>query len=135
MNWISAATGSLIAFGLWGFFSKLTVQHIDAGSALVFQTLGVLFAGFIVLCLVHFRPATEPRGVLFALLTGLAYGMGCLLYFLAAEKGKITTIVTLTALYPVITILLSRALLNEAISFRQWSGILFALVAILLMAS
>jgi len=134
MNWLPAAIFSLLAFGLWGFFSKLTVQHIDARSALIFQTLGVVITGFATLGMIHFRPATDSRGVALAILTGIAYGLGCLLYFIAAKNGKVTTVVTLTALYPLVTIALSSALLNEVITLRQWSGIVLALVAILLMA-
>ena len=135
MSWLPAALFSLLAFGLWGYFSKLTVQHIDAGSALVFQTIGVLLTGLLTLGMLHFRPASDFRGILLAILTGVAYGLGCLLYFVAASRGKVTTVVTLTALYPLITIGLSFLLLHESISLRQWSGIALALGAILLMAT
>ena len=134
MNWLPAALSSLLAFGLWGFFSKLTVQHIDAKSALIFQTVGVIFTACITLGMMNFRPAVDTRGIMLATLTGIAYGFGCLLYFVAASRGKVTTVVTLTALYPLITIGLSSALLRETISLRQWSGIGLALLAILLMA-
>jgi len=134
MNWLPAAIISLLAFGLWGFFSKLAVVHIDAKSALIFQTLGVVITGIITLSMIHFKPATDSRGIFLALLTGLAYGFGCLFYFVAASRGKIITVVTLTALYPLITILLSLFLLQEGVSLKQWSGICLAIVAILLMS-
>lgn len=135
MNWLPAAILSLLAFGLWGFFSKLAVQHIDARSALVFQTIGVLLTGLIALSMIKFRPATDSRGIILAILTGTAYGFGCLLYFIAAGRGKVTTVVTLTALYPIVTIALSYVLLHETIDLKQWLGIFLALIAILLMAN
>jgi len=125
---------SLLAFGLWGFFSKLTVLHIDPKSALTYQTIGVMITGLITLSMLHFKPATEPRGIWLAILTGGAYGMGCLFYFIAASRGKVMTVVTLTALYPLITILLSVVLLQETIGFRQWIGIILAIIAITLMS-
>ncbi len=134
-TWLPAALMALIGFGLWGFFSGLTVNHIDARSALIFQTLGVTFTGLIALALMHFRPATDLRGIGLAILTGMAYGLGCLFYFFAAERGKITTVVTLTALYPLITILLSWGLLKEGVNLRQALGILLAIAAIILMNS
>ena len=42
--------------------------------------------------------------------------------------------VTLSALYPVVTILLSIAFLHEKLTMRQGAGIAFALVASVLLA-
>ena len=133
-NWLSAAFLSLFSFGLWGFFTKLTVVHIDSRSALIYQTLGVLVIGVVTLSLMNFKPATDAKGLLYAVLTGVAYGIGCLFYFIAASKGKIVTVVTLTALYPLVTIVLAYLLLKEAVSLRQVTGICMALASILLMS-
>lgn len=135
MNWLSAAFFSLFSFGLWGFFTKITVLHIDSKSALIYQTLGVFLIGLVTLTLVNFKPATEVKGLSFAILTGMAYGIGCLFYFVAASKGKIITVVTLTALYPLVTIVLAYLLLREAISMKQFAGIGLAFIAILLMST
>ena len=135
MNWISASIISLLSFGLWGFYTKLTVSYIDSRSALVYQTLGVMIIGLVTLGLVGFKPATEVKGINYAICTGLFYGIGCLFYFIAASKGKITTVVTMTALYPVITIILSYLILKETISVKQFFGIALALVSIYLMST
>jgi transporter family protein len=110
-SWLSAALAALMFFGLWGFFTKLAVNHINSKSA------------------------TDSKGFSFAILTGLTYGVGCLFYFIAASKGKIMTVVTLTSLYPVITILLSYLLLKEDVNVRQCIGIMLAFVAIVLMSN
>lgn len=132
--WFPAAIVSLLCFGLWGFFSKLTINYIDARSALFYQSIGVAAIGFVALILLDFKPASTPKGISFGFLTGVAYGIGCLFYFIAADRGKVTTVVTMTALYPLITIFLAYVLLHEAISLRQGLGIFFALVAIYLLA-
>lgn len=132
--WFPAAMVSLISFGLWGFFSKITIEYIDAKSALVYQSLGVLLIGLFTAALLHFKPGTTPKGISYGFLTGIAYGIGCLFYFIAADKGKVTTVVTMTALYPLITIFLAYLLLHETISIKQALGILFALIAIYLLS-
>lgn len=132
-QWLPSALISLLSFGLWGFFSKLTLNYIDSKNALIFQTIGVVIVGTLLFCLIEFKPATEMKGISFGLLTGIAYGVGCLFYLFAVDKGKLITIVTLTALYPLVTILLSYFLLQEAISLKQCLGIALALLAIFLM--
>jgi bacterial/archaeal transporter family protein len=135
IHWLPAAILSLFSFGLWGLFTKLAIVHIDSKSALVFQTAGVLIVGLVALSMLNFKPDLHIKGLGFGLLTGLAYGIGCLFYFIAADKGKVMTVVTLTALYPLITIILSFLLLRETISLKQCFGIILALTSIFLMSS
>src|SRR3990167_11292497 len=118
-QWLPASIFALISFGLWGLFTKLAIVHIDSKSALVFQTVGVALVGLFTLSLLKFKPATDMKGLSFGLLTGIAYGVGCLFYFIAADKGKIITVVTLTALYPLVTIILSYLLLRETVNMKQ----------------
>lgn len=134
MNWLPAAILALLSFGIWGLFTKLAIVYVDSKSALVYQTLGVLIIGIITLSLLDFKPATDLKGISFGILTGIAYGIGCLFYFIAADKGKIVTVVTMTALYPLITILLSYVILKEGINLKQCVGIILALAAIYFMS-
>ena len=134
MNWLTASFLSLFSFGLWGFFTKLAVVHVDSKSALIYQTIGVLFIGLVTLGMVGFKPEASAKGFMYATLTGVGYGVGCLFYFIAASKGKIVTVVTLTALYPLITIALAALLLKEAVTIKQGCGIILALASILLMS-
>jgi len=135
MNWVTSSFLALLSFGFWGLFTKLTVNHIDSKSALIYQSLGVLIIGLITLGIMEFKPATQLKGISFAVLTGAAYGIGCLFYFIAADKGKIITVVTLTALYPLVTLALALLLLKESVSLKQCVGIAFGLLAIFLMSS
>lgn len=134
-NWFIAALISLFSFGLWGLFTKLTINYVDAKSALIYQSLGVAVIGVITLMLINFKPAIDTRGLGFGILTGIAYGIGCLFYFIAADKGKVTTVVTMTALYPLVTIFLAWLVLHETINLKQGLGIVFALIAIYLLSS
>lgn len=135
MYWLTSALFALFSFGLWGFFSKFSVMHLDAKSALVYQTFGVLLTGLLVLCFMKFKPAGDAKGISYALLTGVAYGVGCMFYLMAASKGKIITVVTLTALYPLVTMFLAYWLLKETINFKQCIGIILAIGAIVLLSS
>lgn len=133
--WFPATLFSLFSFGLWGLFTKLSVLRIDSKSALIYQTIGVVIVGVLTLSMLNFKPATDTKGLIYAILTGIAYAVGCWFYFIAASKGKIITVVTLTALYPLVTILLAYVLLKETVSLKQGIGISLAFVAILLMST
>jgi len=133
-NWLAATFISLIIYGFWGFFPKLAVSHISPKSALIYEVAGAALVGLLTLALVGFRPDTHPRGVLFAVLTGVAGMLGTLFYFAAAKSGKITVVVSITALYPLITILLASIFLKEPITAKQLAGMVLALIAIVLLS-
>ena len=133
-NWFFWAMFSMIIFGAWGFFPKLAVGYISPQSAIIYQVLGGMLVGIVGLALVNFKPETHPTGILYALLTGITGVLGTLFYYAAASRGQISIIVSLTALYPLITILLAIIFLHETLVLKQYIGLCFAVAAIILLA-
>ena len=134
-SWLMFAILALIIWGFWGFFPKIAVKHIDPKSALVWEVVGALVIGIFILFMIGFQPAISAKGVTFAILAGAAASIGGLFFLYAVSKGKLSVVVTMTALYPLITILLSFFILNEAITLKQGFGIFFSLIAIFLLSS
>ncbi len=134
-KWMIYALLSLVIYGFWGFFPKLAVEHIRPLSALVYEVAGAILVGLCCLVAVGFKPDTHPKGIIFAMLTGIAGMLGTLFFFAAAGKGKISVVVSMTALYPLITILLAALILKEPITVKQVFGMLFAMLAIFLFTS
>ena len=134
-NWLFPALLALIFYGFWGFFPKIAVSYISPQSALIYEVVGALLVGVVTLYLVDFHPPHHPKGVLFAVLTGIAGMAGTLFFFVAAQKGKISLVVSLTALYPLITILLAAIFLKESLTLQQIFGLLLALCAIVLLVA
>lgn len=133
-SWFLWTILALVTFGFWGFFPKLAVTYINPQSAVIYQVLGALFVGIVSLTMVGFKPETHPMGILFALLTGITGVLGTLFYYAAASRGQISIVVSLTALYPLITILLAMVFLHEALTLKQVAGLCFAVGAIVLLA-
>jgi len=133
-SWLFWTIIAMITFGAWGFFPKLAVNYISPQSALIYQVLGGLLVGVISLGLVNFKPETHPMGILYAFLTGVTGVLGTLFYYVAASRGQISIVVSLTALYPLITILLAVIFLHETLILKQYIGLCFALAAIILLA-
>ena len=132
-SWLLPASAALIIYGLWGFFPKLAVTYINPVSALIYEVAGAMLVGLFSLFWVGFQPETHPRGILFAVLTGVAGMLGTLFFFAAASRGKLAVVVSMTALYPLITILLAAVFLREPVTAKQILGMLCAGAAILLL--
>jgi transporter family protein len=133
--WYLYTVLTVITWGLWGVFSKLSANYSKPKQALLFQTIGVLGFAVVVLFLEKFKIQWSLPGFTWAALAGFLAFVGFLTFFAALEGGKATTVVTLSALYPLVTILISVALLHERITPRQSVGIVFALIASALLAT
>ena len=91
-----------------------------------------MLVGLAVLHMVGFKLQVDSRGILYALLVGI-FGMVATLYFIVAlSKGSVSVVLTITAGYPAVSILLAFLILKEPITFRQCIGIALAIVAIAL---
>jgi len=133
-SWFSWTILAMITFGAWGFFPKLAVNYISPQSALIYQVIGGMLVGILGLAMLNFKPETHPTGILYALLTGITGVLGTLFYYFAASRGQISIVVSLTALYPLITILLAVIFLHATLVLKQVLGLCFAVAAIVLLA-
>ena len=133
--WYFYAVMTVITWGLWGVFSKLASNYTKPRQALLFQTVGVIAFALLVLVLENFKIEWNLAGFSWAALGGFFAFVGFLTFFAALEKGSASTVVTLSALYPLVTILISIAFLHERLTTRQGVGIALALVASALLAS
>jgi transporter family protein len=133
--WFLFTFVSLLLWGAWGFFSKLAAISLKPTDAYIYQVVGILLAGVAMAFLVRFDYHGKTSGILFGLASGAAVTFGAYFFFQALGRGRGGVVVTATALYPVITLLLSSVFLHESFSLKQVLGIGFALVAIYLLAA
>lgn len=134
-NWLPQALFAFLLYGLWAFFPKIAVNYISPTSAVVYEVAGSLLVGLFVLWLVDFHPQAHPKGILFAVLTGVAGMLGTLFFFAACVNGKISVVASLTAIYPLVTVLLAVIFLREPITVKQLCGMIMAMGAIILLAT
>ncbi|CAI8875169.1 EamA family transporter [Methylocaldum szegediense] len=134
-HWVLYAAVAFVCWGLWAFLPKLTTRYIDPKSAIIYEAVGSLVVGLVVLALVAFKPAAEPRGILLALSTGVLGAMGAFAFLHAVTKGPVTLVSTGTALYPILAIVLACCFLNESVTLRQGVGIVLALIAVALISA
>ena len=134
-TWLFYCILAMLTWAMWGFLPKLATRTLDPPTALFFQQVGGTLVTLCVLAATRFRLTLEPRGVAWAILTGV-FGIGGMLFYLqAVSRHHLSVVIMLTALYPVLVILLSVVLLHEKLTGLQWLGILFAVIAIALMSA
>lgn len=134
-EWLLPTLGTFILWGFWSFIPKITTKYISPRSAIVYEVIGGMIIGIVVLVSLKFKPDLHPKGVILAISTG-ALGLGGALCFLyAASKGPITLVAMLSALYPIVAIMLAMVFLGEMISIKQAVGVALGLLAMLLIAT
>ena len=131
--WFAAVT--LVAWGIVGLLQKLSTNYISAESSLIW-----LVVGFILL-----QPLLYPgKAVLYysgwnlmwALLSGVLNALGAWALFAAMKSGgKASIICPVTALYPLVVVLLVPFILHESITLLQAAGVLCALTAVVLLST
>ena len=129
------ALSCAVAWAFWGVFGKLSANRGMPPTTLALLSSGVSF--IVVVCSYtwqRFPAAPTPAGILFASLSGLCSGIGLLFFAMAIKRGDAAIIVTLSAVYPAFTLLLSPLLLQEKISLTHAVGILLVTLGIILVA-
>jgi transporter family protein len=134
-TWLPPTLLALLLWGLWGFLSKLANAYVKPTDAYLFSVMGILLAGIVIALLTRFRPGGDWRGIAFGLVSGLVMSFGAYFFYMALSRGSSAVIVTATALYPLVTLLLSYVILHEPLSPRQLVGIGLAVGAIVLLST
>lgn len=123
----------LSGVAIGGFLVALERTSAGAGMwplAVSRSTSTLLFGAF---ALVAGRPATVPRRALaLALACGGLDMMANALYLVAVRLGQLSLVATLASLYPASTVLLARLVLGERLSGAQLTGVVCAIMAVVL---
>jgi bacterial/archaeal transporter family protein len=147
-TWLLLSIVALLIWGSWGVFANLTTRYLDGFSALVWEVIGALIVGVGVLLWLARNGGldTSGKGATFGILTGVSYTIGLTFLFLALHYlssrqpsdggvSHVHTVIAVTALYPVIAVVLNYLILGEALSMRQVCGMGVGLVGIAILVT
>jgi bacterial/archaeal transporter family protein len=132
--WFFYAVITLAAWGIVGLLQKLSTNYISAESSLIWLVVGFLLlepllyptAG------IHY----SPWNLMWALLSGVLNALGAWALFAAMKSGgKASIVAPLTALYPLVVIILVPFVLHESITRLQLVGVGCALIAVVLLSA
>ena len=133
--WLWLAVVTLIAWGVVGMLQKLSTNHISAESSLIWLVVGFLLLEPLLYpgaALLHY----SAWNITWALLSGVLNALGAWALFAALKSGGKASIVSpLTALYPLVVIMLVPFVLHESITKLQAVGVVCALIAVVLLSA
>jgi transporter family protein len=133
-GWLLNSLMAFACFGLWGFFPKVAVRYINPKSALIYEVMGGVLVAVVTWFTMRKGIEHDLRGVTPALVTGVVGYLGMFFFLHAVELGKVSVVASLTAVYPVVTILLAAIILKEQITYVQYFGILMAMAGVVLLS-
>lgn len=132
MRWLVFSLITLLFWGFGSVLSKITLDHMS------WQQLSIISASvglpIYLLIYLYYRPSipVDSPGFYPALIIGLTMPIALMSNYLALSEGKLSVVVPLISLYPVVTVAVSLFVLSEKITLTQGLGIVFAIVAIIL---
>jgi len=131
-TWLLWTFLALLSWGVWAVLSKLLGDALSAEQSQALSTLGLL--PILVPLAWSARGSLRgisPRGLSLALVGGLVTCLGNVAYYDALGRGeKVVAVVSLTALYPLVTVLLAVLVLRERLNRVQLAGLALSLLAI-----
>lgn len=133
--WLVFALVTTIFWGIWGAFIEIPEKAgFPATLGYIVWALVMIPCAVVALWLNKWQLQTRGKDVLFGLAVGLTGAGGQLLLFQALREGPAYLLFPIISLFPVVTILLSVGILKERASKSGRIGILFSLVAIVLLS-
>lgn len=133
--WLWFAAVTLLTWGIVGLLQKLSTNYISAESSLIWLVVGFLLLEPLLYpgpALLHY----SQENLTWAVLSGVLNALGAWALFAAMKSGgKASIVAPLTALYPIVVIVLVPFVLHESITKLQTAGIVCSLIAVALLSA
>lgn len=139
MGYLVWVAGAMLAWGVWGFIPKLAAGRFDNLSWMFWSWLGAVPVVATCLAFLRFAPQSGGGAWYLPMLTGACGLGGGLMYYKAMTLcgPNTATVVVVSAMYPVVSVLLGILVTGDRLSLGQGLGILLCLMgaAVLVLSS
>ena len=134
-RWLLYASVTTVFWGVWGALIEIPEKAgFPATLGYTVWALTMIPCAVAALVMSRERIAVDPRSVALGSAIGFLGAGGQLILFDALRTGPAFIVFPVVSLYPVVTIVLSVALLHERAPWRPWIGVVLALPAIVLLS-
>src|SRR2546423_2419582 len=123
-QWLFFSLLSMVLWGVWGLIAKIAVELSSPYQNQVVSTIGLLLSLMLFARSKNLgAEGNKRRGAFWAFATGLCGGIGNVALFLAfSHGGKASIVVPLSAVYPLVSVVLAMIFLREKLNRVQVAG-------------
>jgi transporter family protein len=126
---------ALVFWGITGVTQKLATNRISSGLSFIWFAYAMIAISTVLAATVSIQWHLTGKIAAAAILGGTLNGLGALTSFTALESGgKASVVISLIALYPLVTVAIAVTFLHEHISLAQGTGVLIAIIAAILLS-
>lgn len=126
---------TVLLWGVGSFLGKVALKEADPAKVYFLEALGTLTIAC--LAAIYFRKEVTSAFTSFTLASyafGVLYGIGTVTFIFALKYKIASTAIPLTALYPLVAVLLAALFLQEPITLKTGLGIILAVSAGMLLS-
>lgn len=133
-SWFFLSLGALTIWGGWAFLPKIAIQQMSPVSVAFYTAVGDVCFCMMVWVLLKGRLQKNKRAISLEAFASAIALVAEVAYLYALGHGPVATIATITAMYPIVAVVLAWAVLKEKINRRQFAAGCMAMGAIWLLA-
>lgn len=127
--WMMYGLMALVLFGVACITMKFATRHIPDELSTIFYTLGYILLAIVIIAAGSVEWHVSMKNWALGILVGLLMNGATLTLFVAYRWGKASIVTPLTALYPLVTVLLAGLILKEHFDVVKVVAICLALTA------
>lgn len=133
--WLLYTLITTLFWGIWGAMIELPGRAgFPPTLVYIVWALTMIPCAIAALAVIHWKLEFDLKSVLYGMTIGLTGAGGQIVLFQALASGPAYLVFPIISLSPAITVLLSVFFLKEKTSRKHWVGIVFALLAIVMMS-
>jgi drug/metabolite transporter (DMT)-like permease len=124
-----------VFWGVWGALIEIPQKAgFPATFGYIIWALTMIPCALVGLGIVNWRLERDLKSIMYGSIIGILGAGGQLMLFHALDEGPAYLVFPIISLSPTITVIMSVIFLKETTTKRHWTGIVIALVAIILMS-
>jgi bacterial/archaeal transporter family protein len=132
-KWFWYSMLCIACWGTWALFAKLGSEEIPPNASQFLFAFGALPVGLLLFVRRKMVMEKDPKGIAYSVANGVLSGIGSWALFAAYRAGGSTAVIaTVTAMYPLITVLLATTILRERLTRLHVIGLSFAVAAFII---
>jgi len=130
-KWLLYALLCILSWGVWGGLTKVGADKMTPAQMQVLFTLGMVPVVLAALIQLRWKVDRDRFGATYGILNGV---LGLLAFYAAMARGKASIVGPVTALFPLLTVMLALLLLKERMNRVQTAGVFVALASIFILS-